>query len=141
MKSAISRRKEAFIEQEVATALRENRVVQLSKSRPVLRNRVVAWIKEVLGDPAICSERCSRIGFERAGIYAAVYGVVTDNVELELVSPGALPYCCDCGELGSKRGAPDCAHFADQDAAILCDGCFTNHKELCPAGDAADADD
>ena len=53
MKSAISRRKEAFIEQEVATALRENRVVQLSKSRPVLRNRVVAWIKEVLGDPTV----------------------------------------------------------------------------------------
>ena len=102
----------------------------------MLRNRVVGWIKEWLADPTVCGERCCRVGFERAGIGAALFGELTDNIEVQLVSPGALPICAECGELGSKvTDLPACDHFSSVDTAVLCVGCLLNHKELCAVAD------
>ena len=132
LKSSVMRRRDDFLEQEVAIALREKRVVQLSKSRPILRNRVVGWIKEVIADPLTCGARCCTVGFQRAGIAAALYGELTENIEVEKVSPGSLPKCSECGELGTViSDLPVCGHFTDVEIAVLCVGCLRNHKELC----------
>ena len=40
IKNSLQRRKDDFLEEEVATAIRENRGVVLRKSRPVLRNKI-----------------------------------------------------------------------------------------------------
>ena len=51
LKNSVLRRRDDFLESEVRTAVRENRAVVLSKSLPVLRDRVATWIKEALVDP------------------------------------------------------------------------------------------
>ena len=131
IKSSIMRRKDDFFEGEAATAIREGRVIQLSKSRPVLRDRVVTWMKELLADRTVCGADCCRIGFDRAGITAALYNILPANIELQLVAPSALPFCEECGEMGSKVVTPDCEHFVHRDTAILCKGCVSNHISLC----------
>ena len=130
MKHSIQRRKDDFLEKEVATAIRENRGVVLSKSRPVLRNNIAMWIKEVVADPVICSEHCCKTGFSRAGVARVLYGedAVPPDVD-DVIQP---PVCADCGEFGKLcTELPDCEHFVDVIEAILCDSCLHNHASLC----------
>lgn len=131
MKKSILRRKDDFLEKEVATALREGRAVVLSKSRPVLREKVTLWIKDLLVDPNICAERCCRTGFERSGVLRALYGAdVAPNADVDSVI--APPTCDDCGELGQRYWElPGCEHFQNSDSAVLCGGCMANHNSLC----------
>ena len=129
IKQSILRRKDDFMEQEVATAIREGRGVILSKSRPVLREKIAMWIKETLSDPNICAEHCCRSGFDRAGITRAMYGGNT-IADVDLVLPP--PTCEECGEFGLLcEELPTCAHFGDVASMVLCTGCIAQHNDLC----------
>ena len=129
MKNSILRRKDEFLEAEVRVAIRENRGVVLSRSRPVLRDRMAMFVKEVVADPAICAERCCRSGFERAGVTAVLYGDGTVPDVDHLLVPAS---CDECGERGfPRRDSPSCVCFADDDTPTLCDGCFSNHETVC----------
>ena len=130
MKASVLRRMEEFLEQEVLTAVKENREVMLSTSRPVLRNRVTTWIQEVLQDPLVCSEKCCLSGFNRAGVTRVLYGDSPKFVDVDAVVPP--PVCSECGEIGlSRTELPECDHFLDLDSAILCSGCLHNHINMC----------
>ena len=127
---------EDFLEEEVRTAVKENRPVVLSKSRPVLRDRVVCWIKELILNPAVCGVDCCRTGFQRAGIFRVVCGQESDNIEVDVAVPEALRLCSECGERGKLvYDLPGCHHFEDVEKALLCDGCLNNHESLCLAAD------
>lgn len=129
LKNSVLRRRDDFLESEVRTAVRENRDVVLSKSLPILRDRVAMWIKEVLMDPVICEERCCRSGFDRAGVTRLLYGDLTVP-DVDALIPPAL--CDDCGEPGLRRlDVPLCEHFDGVVTTTLCNGCFTNHNTLC----------
>ena len=129
LKNSVLRRRDEFLESEVRTAVRENRGVVLTKSLPVLRDRVAMWIKEVLVDPVICDERCCKSGFDRAGVTRVLYGHKV-AADVDLFIPPA--FCDDCGEIGVCRAdVPPCEHFDGIDIATLCDGCFANHNTLC----------
>lgn len=132
IKNSVMRRKDEFCEGELRTAIRENRGVLLSKSRPVLRDRITMFIKECLQDPAICAERCCQSGFDRAGITRVLFGDVGTRPDVDEHVPP--PSCAECGEFAICRDTmPSCVCFADGSEALLCDGCFSNHTELCPA--------
>ena len=129
MKQSIMRRKDEFLEQEARTAIRENRGIVLSTSRPVLRDRIAMFIKEVVADPIICAEQCCRSVFARSGITNVLYG---DNTvpNVDRLVPPCL--CLECGELGFvRRVPPPCSCFADTDVPSLCDGCVLNHSTYC----------
>lgn len=130
LKQTIQRRKDEFLEKEVATAVRENRAVLLSKSRPVLRENVTMWIKEAVADEHICAERCCISGFARAGIMRLLYGHDQVSPDVDTVIP---PRRCDeCGELGFMcHELPNCEHFQNVESACLCDGCLHNHRNMC----------
>lgn len=135
-KQSILRRKYDFIEAEAHAAVREGRQVRLTTSRPVLRDRVTTWIKELVADEYICAERCCRSGFVRAGINRVLYGDA-DGIDIDkLVQPSEIDYsvfdCQECGERGRLyTELPECDHFVNKKRAILCAGCFTNHSQLC----------
>lgn len=130
LKHSIQRRKDDFMEKEVATSIKEGRAVVLSKSRPVLREKITLWIKEAVTDPVICAAHCCQTGFARAGITRLLYGHAQVEPDVDRVVAPAV--CADCGELGRKcDDLPDCEHFAELDTATLCNGCLTNHRELC----------
>lgn len=134
MKHSIKRRMDDFLEDETLTAIRENRTVVLSKSRPVLRDRITSWIKELLSGPVVCARHCCRAGFNRAGITRLLFGDSPQYVDVDAVVPP--PVCSECGEFGCQRTElPNCVHFTDVDAAILCSGCLRNHCELCDAAE------
>ena len=121
-----------FLEAEVLRAIRKNEDVALSRSRPVLRERVTVWIKEVLADPSVCSAHCCRSGFNRAGVTRVLYGDQPEYVDVDAVIPP--PVCSDCGEFGLRViELPSCCHFAIVDSATLCEGCVRNHFDLCDA--------
>ena len=129
IKQTVLRRKDEFMEQEVTTAIRENRTVLLSKSRPVLREKITLWIKEALADPIICAEKCCRAGFDRAGVLRVLVGSQMPADVDRLVAP---PVCMDCGELGQPcTDVPNCVHFVNVDTAMMCAGCIDNHNTLC----------
>lgn len=132
MKNSIQRRKDEFLQKEVEIAIRENRGVVLSKSRPVLRNKITMWIKEVVADPIICAEHCCKTGFSRAGLSRVLYGDDAVAPDVDEVIPA--PVCVDCGEFGALcDDLPNCEHFADVSASVLCGGCLVNHVTLCDA--------
>ena len=136
IKQSILRRKDEFLEAEVQKALRERRTVRLDTSRPVLRDRVTAWIKEIIVDPVVCAERCCRSGFVRAGVNRVLYGD-TEGVDVDgHAQASGVDYtvfvCDDCGEHGNLyTTVPSCQHFAASKRAVLCDGCFSNHTNIC----------
>lgn len=138
IKQSILRRKDEFLEVEAQTAVREHRTVQLSTSRPVMRDRVTCWIKEIVNDPVICAERCCRSGFTRSGITRVLYG---DDAKADVdawVERSDIDYtafqCSECGEVGLLfTTPPPCDHFTNLKRAVLCDGCFQNHTNLCAA--------
>lgn len=131
IKASVLRRKDEHMEQEMRTAIRENRPVVLSKSLPVMRNRVTMYIKECLSDPLICAEHCCRVGFERAGVFAAVYGTSEVAPDVDGFVPPVV--CSECGEMGSNRlELPACACFENTLPPVpLCDGCHANHSLRC----------
>lgn len=131
IKNSVLRRKDDFLEHEVATAVAEGRGVILSKSRPVLREKLTLWIKETLSDPDICAESLCRMGFQRAGVFRVLYGEEGAHCpDVDNVVPA--PTCDDCGEIGfAQRLLPNCVHFTDVDSAILCAGCMDNHTNIC----------
>ena len=123
IKQSVLRRKDVFLQKEVETAVAENRGVTLSRSRPILRDKVTLWIKEVLADPELCSERCCRAGFVRSGVLGTLFGVEEN---------GPQAHCEDCGELGRSRyDLPDCAHFEGMVNFVLCNGCMQHHRTFC----------
>jgi len=130
IKQSVLRRKDEFAEQEIRTAIQENRAVMLSKSRPVLRHRTTLYIKECLADPSVCAERCCRTGFDRAGITRVLYGNTDVLPDVDNFIP---PTSCDeCGEFALARDdTPDCQCFADGHSALLCEQCFENHNMIC----------
>ena len=129
LKHSIQRRKDEYLEKELAVALRENRTVLLSKSRPVLQENLTMWIKEAVADPVICAQRCCRSGFERAGIARVLFG---DDAPVDVDSVVAAVVCDDCGEPGLFRSdLPQCEHYGVHDVAKLCSGCYTNHTTVC----------
>ena len=128
IKNSVMRRKDEFCEAEVRTAVRENRGVILSKSRPVLRERITMFIKQCLADPDICAEHCCEMGFARAGILKALFGEGHPDID-DHVAPSV---CAECGEIAfARQDMPSCACFADVSGKLLCDGCFDNHSTLC----------
>jgi len=130
IKQSILRRKDEFLETEVLTAVREGRDVMLTRSKPIIRDRVTAWIKDVLVDPAVCSEACCRSGFNRAGITRLLYGEQPKHVDVDAYVPP--PTCNDCGEFGCLVSElPKCIHFVDSEPVVLCQGCEHNHLTLC----------
>ena len=129
MKQSILRRKDEFLEGELRTAIQENRTITLSKSKPVLRDRMTTFIKEVVEDPNICAERCCLSGFRRAGITRVLYD---DDSVLPDVDQFVAPVVCqECGEPAHKTGDIPCNCFTYDSVPILCVGCFTNHENLC----------
>ena len=131
MKQSIMRRKDEFVEGEVRLAIRENRSILLSKSRPVLRERMTVFIKEVMADPDICAEHCCRSGFERSGVFSVLFGDGDVLPDVDRVVPPAV--CKECGESGFVRSdPPPCTCFDLNAQPILCSGCYANHVELCP---------
>ena len=135
MKASIQRRKDEFMESEVATAIREGRGVVLSRSRPVLRNKVTLWIKEVVADPTICAAKCCKSGFARAGLSRLLYNDTDVVPDVDVVVPP--PVCEECGELGQLRDElPVCDHFFGSETAVLCTGCLTNHRTLCTVSES-----
>lgn len=131
LKNSVLRRKDEFAEQEIRTAIRENRGVKLTKSKPVLRDRITMYIKEALADPAICAAACCWSGFARAGITRVLYGDTDSYPDVDRVVP--QPICTDCGELSvGCQDVPPCTCFVDVLTAELCAGCFANHSNLCP---------
>lgn len=132
IKQSVLRRKDDFFEKEVQTAVHEGRLVKLSKSRPILRDRTTAWLKEILADPIICAATCCRSGFSRAGIARLLWDDHDADVDVDEVIPSVFGNCTECGELGKKvNELPPCSHFVDCDSAMLCSGCLNNHTELC----------
>ena len=131
IKQSVLRRKDEFSEEEVRTAIREHRGVLLSKSRPILRDRITIFIKETLADPAICAERCCRSGFDRSGVTRALYGDSVIPPDVDGIVPPLV--CTECGESAIPHDTvPQCACFDVGSAVTLCQGCFLNHDELCP---------
>ena len=130
IKQSVLRRKDEFMEKEVQTAVRENRGVILSKSRPILRDKITLFIKECLQDPDICSENCCTSGFRRAGIMRILYDDDGQSPDVDNVLP---PLTCDeCGELAHpSRLNPPCACFSADTLVTLCQGCRDNHAQLC----------
>ena len=102
----------------------------LSKSRPVLRNKIAMWIKEVVEDPEICAEHCCKTGFSRAGVARILYGNNAVPPDVDDVVPA--PVCDDCGEFATLcTELPECVHFVDRTSAVLGEGCRHNHISLC----------
>lgn len=131
IKNSVMRRKDEFCESELRAAIRENRGILLSKSRPLLRDRITMFIKECLQDPEICAEHCCKSGFDRAGISRVILGDhgTCPDVD-EHVPPSS---CAECGEFAVSRDKmPSCECFSEGSVVPLCDGCFSNHTELCP---------
>lgn len=130
LKNTILRRKDDFLQKEVQTAVKENRTIVLSRSRPVLREKLTMWIKEALMDPVICAEKCCKSGFERAGVLRALFGEQSCDPDVDSLIPRVM--CDECGEPGIRRWRlPPCAHFAQMFSVALCDSCVTNHATLC----------
>ena len=130
IKQSVLRRKDEFMQREVQTAVRENRGVVLSKSRIVLRDQVTMYIKECLGDPNICAERCCLSGFERAGIIRLLYGRGERAPDVDAAVPP--PLCDECGEYAApQEHTPRCVCFSEDQDTNLCGGCFFNHSNLC----------
>lgn len=129
IKHSVLRRKDEFMESEVRQAVKENRGVILSKSRTVLRDRVTMYIKECLADPSICAARCCKAGFDRAGVTRALYN---ENVHPDVDAIVSPAVCVECGEHATPRDeAPACDCFDSDDVPLLCNGCFSNHSNLC----------
>ena len=76
----------------MATAIRENREVVLSKSRIVLRDQIAMWVKEIISDPAICSAHCCKCGFDRAEVSRVLYWVSDGIPDVDSVVP---PQCAN----------------------------------------------
>ena len=135
-KQSILRRKDEFLEAETQKAVKEGRTVQLPTSRPVLRDRVTAWIKEIVADPIICAERCCRSGFVRSGVNRVLYGD-TEGIDVDRhTQPSDIDYtvfvCDECGEHGNLfTSVPPCQHFVSVKRTVLCDGCRYNHTYNC----------
>lgn len=131
MKNTVLRRQDEFLQGELQAAIREGRSIVLSKSKPVLRNRVTMFIKEALYDDAVCAASCCRSGFARAGVIRVLFGDSEAIPDVDAVVPPLL--CSECAEPAIARDfVPACSCFANIDAAVLCDGCFHNHSTLCP---------
>ena len=134
IKQSVLRRKDEFSEEEVRTAIRENRGIVLSKSRPILRDRITIFIKETLADPVICAEHCCRSGFDRSGVTRALYGDSAIPPDVDSIVPPLV--CTECGEPAFPHDTvPQCACFDVESVLCLCRGCFRNHDELCPRDD------
>ena len=130
LKNSVMRRMDDFMEHEVRIAIQENRSVVLSKSRPVLRDRMATYIKECLADPTICAEHCCKAGFSRAGVLFALYGEGDRLPDVDALV--RYPRCEECGEPAKHRDdMPECECFADGQLKPLCDGCHHNHSTLC----------
>lgn len=132
IKQSVLRRQDEFRETEVRAAVKEHRTVMLSKSRPVLRDRITMYIKECLADPVICAAHCCRTGFERAGVLRVLGFDSAVVPDVDNIVPPCL--CDECGEHAVPRAdVPECVCFSHgQPPKTLCDGCFTNHDTLCP---------
>lgn len=129
IKQSVLRRKDDFLQKEVEVAVKEGRDVTLSRSRPVLRNKVTTWIKECIMDPSVCSAHCCESGFRRAGVLRVLLG---DCAGVDVDSYVSPPVCSECGEPAIPRDdVPVCGCFADGEPRLLCDGCFHNHSTLC----------
>ena len=130
LKQSVLRRQDEFRANEIRVAIRENRGVVLSKSKPVLRNRVTMYIKEALEDPNICAASCCWSGFARAGVTRVLYN--DQDVVPDVDETVPLRTCDDCGE--SARflcDTPTCSCFEEDARPVLCEGCFYNHCNLC----------
>ena len=129
IKQSVLRRKDEFLEEELRAAIRENRSISLATSRPVLRNRMATFIKDVVEDPSICAEHCCLSGFRRAGITRVLYndGTAVPDVD-QFVEPLV---CQECGEAAQKSYDIPCSCFSPDCVPVLCDGCFHNHENLC----------
>ena len=107
LKATVTRRMDEFLETEAKTAIAEKRTIVLSASRPVLRDRVTAWIKEAILDPNVCSTACCRSAFNRAGVTRLLYGAYSENIDVDaVVGP---PVCIECGEFvwfGVEKSIP-----------------------------------
>lgn len=129
IKSSVLKRKDEFMQSEVRQAVRENRLVLLSKSRPVLRDRVTAYIKECLSDPVVCAAHCCEVGFRRAGVLRALYG---DEASIDVDMYVTRLACVECGENAFKCDSPPlCACFNEDAEVTLCEGCTDNHNTIC----------
>ena len=106
------------------------------RNKPVIRSRMYRFLAhavEQLGASAIVSS------WEASGISRAiwcdvpVHAPVIDRITARVESPSRFArICSECGEQGDFRSIlPTCSHFADVATAILCQGCFNNHEELC----------
>ena len=130
IKQSVLRRKDEHAEEEIRTAVRENRGVVLSKSIPVLRDRVTMYIKEALSDSRICAETCCKSGFDRAGISRLLFG---DDAPADIDRYVPQRACEECGEAAPVvLPEPDCGCFHDRATPVLCAGCHYNHNNLCP---------
>ena len=131
IKSSVLRRKDEFMETEVRQAIKEGRGVILSKSRPVLRDRVTMYIKECLADPVICAAHCCKSGFDRAGVTRVLYN---EDSHPDVDRIVATSVCQECGEFAVARDDfPTCDCFDVDVPPLLCDGCFANHCSVCNA--------
>ena len=136
LKQSVLRRKDEFVEGEVRVAIRENRGVVLSKSKPVLRTNITIYIKEALLDPLICAEHCCRSGFDRAGVTKILYGEHARQPDVDGIVPARA--CNECGEPAPvPLDLPRCACFTDSPDIILCPGCHDNHNNLCECSDSS----
>ena len=107
----------------------EKRGVVLSTSKPTLRDRSAMWIKETLLDPAICSQYCCMVGFERAGVMLALgYDDTTSHVQdIDAFVPAPeadLVPCADCLEPSPPAQCFVCRK-------LLCSDCLANHTVQC----------
>lgn len=83
------------MENEVRVAVCEGRGVVLQKSRPLLRDKMTMYIKEVLADPLVCAEHCCYSGFRRAGTTQVLYKDDSVAPNLDQFVPPSM--CQECG--------------------------------------------
>lgn len=76
IKQSVARRKDEYLQTEVQAAIREGRDVSLSRSRPVLRNKVTSWIKDCITDPLVCGHIAVRLDFNAPECCAFCWGTI-----------------------------------------------------------------